>query len=126
MGMYDFFLVVFRLVVFRPFTSEVVMAKVKSSDEDGIRRVLLFQLFCMSIKVLTRPFFPVTVGFFDDIYIPTAYLPQPSALYVLVIQTSSIFKKNLNKSTSDPNERCHFWIPESTLTTSTELLDTPL
>lgn len=31
--------VVFRLVVFRPFTSEVILAKVKSSDEDGIRRV---------------------------------------------------------------------------------------
>jgi DNA-directed RNA polymerase III subunit RPC8 len=32
--------VVFRLVVFRPFTSEVVIAKVKSSDEEGIRRAL--------------------------------------------------------------------------------------
>ena len=30
-------LVVFRLVVFRPFISEVILAKVKSSDEDGIR-----------------------------------------------------------------------------------------
>lgn len=29
--------VVFRLVVFRPFTSEVIIAKVKSSDEEGIR-----------------------------------------------------------------------------------------
>lgn len=29
--------VTFRLVVFRPFTSEVILAKVKSSDEDGIR-----------------------------------------------------------------------------------------
>ena len=34
------FLVVFRLVVFRPFTSEVIIAKVKSSDEDGVRRAL--------------------------------------------------------------------------------------
>ncbi|KAF8894240.1 RNA polymerase Rpb7 [Gymnopilus junonius] len=64
--------VVFRLVVFRPFTSEVIIAKVKSSDEDGIR---------------------LTLGFFDDL---------------------------------DPNERAHFWIPDSTLTTATELLDTPL
>jgi len=77
--------VVFRLVVFRPFTSEVVIAKVKSSDEEGIR---------------------LTVGFFDDIYIPTAYLPQPSAF--------------------DPNERCHFWIPDSPLTSRSELLDTPV
>ena len=29
--------------------------------------------------------FSVTVGFFDDMYIPTAYLPQPSALYVSYI-----------------------------------------
>jgi DNA-directed RNA polymerase subunit E'/Rpb7 len=34
--------VVFRLVVFRPFTSEVIVAKVKSSDEDGIRRTFSF------------------------------------------------------------------------------------
>ena len=33
---------VFRMVVFRPFTSEVVIAKVKSSDEDGIRCMFLF------------------------------------------------------------------------------------
>ncbi|KAF8194670.1 RNA polymerase III subunit Rpc25-domain-containing protein [Pholiota molesta] len=77
--------VVFRLVVFRPFTSEVIVAKVKSSDEDGIR---------------------LTVGFFDDIYIPVAYLPQPSAF--------------------DPNERAHFWLPDSDLTSPTALLDTPV
>ena len=35
-------IVVFRVVVFRPFTSEVVIAKVKSSDEDGIRRTSPF------------------------------------------------------------------------------------
>lgn len=29
-------------------------------------------------------------------------------------------------NTSDPNERCHFWIPDSPLTSSTELLDTPV
>jgi len=29
--------VIFRLVVFRPFPSEVILAKIKSSDEDGIR-----------------------------------------------------------------------------------------
>jgi len=62
--------VVFREVVFRPFTSEVILAKVKSSDEDGIR---------------------LTVGFFDDIYVPLMYLPTPSAF--------------------DPNERAHFWLP---------------
>ena len=33
--------VVFRMTVFRPFPSEVILAKVKSSDEDGIRRTSL-------------------------------------------------------------------------------------
>ena len=32
--------VVFRMVVFRPFTSEVIMSKVKTSDEDGVRCAL--------------------------------------------------------------------------------------
>lgn len=72
----------FRMVVFRPFASEVILAKVKSSDEDGIR---------------------LSVGFFDDIYVPLAYLPQPSAF--------------------DPNERAHFWLPDSEATTPHELLE---
>ncbi|KIM90162.1 hypothetical protein PILCRDRAFT_811890 [Piloderma croceum F 1598] len=76
--------VVFRMVVFRPFASEVILAKVKSSDEDGIR---------------------LSVGFFDDMYIPIPYLPQPSAF--------------------DPNERAHFWLPDSEATTTHELLDSP-
>ncbi|KII86057.1 hypothetical protein PLICRDRAFT_165713 [Plicaturopsis crispa FD-325 SS-3] len=75
--------VVFRLVVFRPFASEVILAKVKSSDEDGIR---------------------LTISFFDDMYIPKAYLPQPSAF--------------------DPSERAHFWLAEPP-ETPTPLLDTP-
>ncbi|TDL23720.1 hypothetical protein BD410DRAFT_768329 [Rickenella mellea] len=50
--------VVFRMVVFRPFPSEVILAKVKSSDEDGIR---------------------LSVNFFDDMHIPLTYLPTPSA-----------------------------------------------
>ncbi|KAG8221146.1 RNA polymerase III subunit Rpc25-domain-containing protein [Butyriboletus roseoflavus] len=72
----------FRMIVFRPFASEVILAKVKSSDEEAIR---------------------LSVGFFDDMYIPIAYLPQPSAF--------------------DPNERAHFWLPESEATTSHELLE---
>ncbi|GJJ11188.1 hypothetical protein Clacol_005420 [Clathrus columnatus] len=75
-------IVVFRLVVFRPFPSEVILAKVKSSSEDG------------------------TVNFFDDLYIPLNYLPQPSAF--------------------DPNEQAFFWLPDSELTSTIEMLDTPL
>ena len=33
--------VVFRMVVFRPFAGEVILAKAKSSDEEGIRRMWL-------------------------------------------------------------------------------------
>ncbi|KAH9912405.1 polymerase III polypeptide H [Epithele typhae] len=46
------------LCVFRPSGSEVILAKVKSSDEDGVR---------------------LTVGFFGDIYVPLVYLPDPRA-----------------------------------------------
>ncbi|KAF7356963.1 hypothetical protein MVEN_01032300 [Mycena venus] len=74
--------VVFRMVIFRPFTSEVILAKVMSSDRYGIR---------------------LSVGFFDDIYVPIAYLPQPNAF--------------------DPNEPAHFWLPSHD--ESTELLDSP-
>ncbi|EAU81149.1 polymerase III polypeptide H [Coprinopsis cinerea okayama7 len=76
--------VTFRMTVFRPFVSEVVVAKVKSSDERGIR---------------------LTMGFFDDIYIPAIYLPQPSVF--------------------DRHERAYFWLPDSPLTDSNDLLNTP-
>ncbi|KZV64667.1 polymerase III polypeptide H [Peniophora sp. CONT] len=77
--------VTFRLTVFRPFPSELLLAKVKTSDEDGIH---------------------LTVGFFDDMYIPARYLPQPSAF--------------------DPNERAHFWLMGAEPGASThELLDSP-
>ncbi|KAJ7807274.1 RNA polymerase III subunit Rpc25-domain-containing protein [Mycena olivaceomarginata] len=74
--------VIFRMVIFRPFTSEVLLAKVMSSDRYGIR---------------------LTLGFFDDIYVPIAYLPHPNAF--------------------DPNEPAHFWLPSAEETT--ELLDSP-
>ncbi|KAI0295400.1 polymerase III polypeptide H [Multifurca ochricompacta] len=78
--------VVFRLTVFRPFPSEVILAKVKSSDEDGIQ---------------------LSVGFFEDMWIPLVYLPQPCAF--------------------DPNERAYFWLPSSEATsTHYELLDSPV
>ena len=118
---------VFRLVVFRPFRSEVIIAKVKSSDEDGIRRAFFKKKLLYMSKVLMSQIFSVTVGFFDDMYIPTAFLPQPSALYVSISNLSIFIFSFLNHlNTSDPNERCHFWMSESTLTSSAELLDTPI
>ncbi|KAJ7132209.1 RNA polymerase III subunit Rpc25-domain-containing protein [Mycena epipterygia] len=75
--------VIFRMVIFRPFQSEVILAKVMSSDHNGIR---------------------LSLDFFDDIYIPVHYLPQPNAF--------------------DPNERAHFWLPSTELKPN-ELLDSP-
>ncbi|KAG8898948.1 DNA-directed RNA polymerase III subunit rpc25 [Tulasnella sp. 403] len=50
--------VVFRLVVFRPFVSEVIIATVMECTEDYIR---------------------VSTGFFDDIIVPESQLPYPHA-----------------------------------------------
>ncbi|XVF80903.1 hypothetical protein PTKIN_Ptkin15bG0112400 [Pterospermum kingtungense] len=46
-----------RLVVFRPFVGEIIVGKLKESDANGLR---------------------LTLGFFDDIYIPVHLLPSPS------------------------------------------------
>ncbi|XP_052169999.1 uncharacterized protein LOC127786562 isoform X2 [Diospyros lotus] len=47
----------FRLVMFRPFVGEVIVAKLKESDANGLR---------------------LSLGFFDDILIPAHLMPNPS------------------------------------------------
>uniref|UniRef100_A0A2P2L9E5 DNA-directed RNA polymerase subunit n=1 Tax=Rhizophora mucronata TaxID=61149 RepID=A0A2P2L9E5_RHIMU len=47
----------FRIIVFRPFAGEVIAGKLKESHVDGLR---------------------LSLGFFDDIYIPAHLLPNPS------------------------------------------------
>lgn len=54
-----FFLVTFRLVVFRPFVGEILVGKIKSSSPAGV---------------------VVTLGFFDDILIPGGALQPGSKL----------------------------------------------
>ncbi|RID48918.1 hypothetical protein BRARA_I05392 [Brassica rapa] len=49
--------VVFRIVVFRPFVGEVIAARFKESDSNGLR---------------------LTLGFFEDIYVPAPLIPQPN------------------------------------------------
>ncbi|KAK9950976.1 hypothetical protein M0R45_006439 [Rubus argutus] len=49
--------VVFTLIMFRPFVGEIITAKVLESTADGLR---------------------LSLGFFDDIYIPSHRLPTPS------------------------------------------------
>jgi DNA-directed RNA polymerase III subunit RPC8 len=46
-----------RIVVFRPFVGEVIAAKFKESDANGLR---------------------LTLGFFDDIYVPAPLMPKPN------------------------------------------------
>ena len=50
------FEVTFRMVMFRPFVSEVILAKVKSSDEDGIRRMLVWLLTVPYLIFVPRSF----------------------------------------------------------------------
>ncbi|GMY26474.1 DNA-directed RNA polymerase III subunit RPC8 isoform X1 [Fagus crenata] len=49
--------VVFRVVMFRPFAGEIITAKLKESNATGLR---------------------LSLGFFDDIYIPANLFPKPS------------------------------------------------
>jgi DNA-directed RNA polymerase III subunit RPC8 len=49
-------------VVFRPFKHEVMLGRISSATEEGIR---------------------VRTQFFDQIFIPTSNLPEGSKLYVL-------------------------------------------
>ncbi|RYR78958.1 hypothetical protein Ahy_A01g003820 [Arachis hypogaea] len=49
--------VVFNLIMFRPFVGEIMTAKLLSSDADGLR---------------------LSLGFFDDIYVPLQHLPSPN------------------------------------------------
>ncbi|KAF3449692.1 hypothetical protein FNV43_RR10423 [Rhamnella rubrinervis] len=48
--------VVFTLIMFRPFVGEIIAAKLKESNVNGLR---------------------LSVGFFDDIYVPVHLLPDP-------------------------------------------------
>ncbi|EST05195.1 RNA polymerase III, subunit Rpc25 [Kalmanozyma brasiliensis GHG001] len=50
--------VTFRLIIFRPFTQEVLVGKISSSDASGIR---------------------ITMGFFEDIFVPEHLIPRPCA-----------------------------------------------
>ncbi|XP_019455990.1 PREDICTED: DNA-directed RNA polymerase III subunit RPC8-like isoform X1 [Lupinus angustifolius] len=49
--------VVFNLVMFRPFVGEVIAAKLLASNADGLR---------------------LSLGFFDDIYVPAHLMPIPN------------------------------------------------
>ena len=73
---------------------------------------------------LTQCTLLVSVGFFEDMWVPLVYLPQPCALYVFLphFPNTSITPLKLY---SDPNERAYFWLPSSEATSTHELLDSP-
>jgi DNA-directed RNA polymerase III subunit RPC8 len=81
----------------------------------------------LAISLLEQLSRSVSVGFFDDIYIPVSYLPQPSALSVpphfffLVVSSFGPVCSN-----SDTAERAYFWLgPDSRLITTHEILESP-
>lgn len=70
----------FRLLVFRPFKGEILLGKIKeSSATKGIRGTSLSQLMKHHHSI-----FPihlaVSLGFFDDVYIPPQFLMAGSEL----------------------------------------------
>jgi len=66
-------------VVFKPFMSEVLVGKVESSTEEGIRGTKIIECLLWVVFISDTP---VSMTFFDDIWIPADYLPLPSTLYV--------------------------------------------
>ena len=75
----------------------------------------------------------VSVGFFEDMWIPLVHLPQPCALYASFYSPSLPIHLHAPRRSllfvfaqrSDPNERAYFWLPSSEATSTHELLDSP-
>jgi DNA-directed RNA polymerase III subunit RPC8 len=81
----------------------------------------------------------VSIGFFEDMWVPLIHLPQPCALYVPTFFSShfrvaqaqipprtGFFHHDFNRTAhSDPNERAYFWLPGSEATSTHDLLDSP-
>ena len=70
----------------------------------------------------------VSVSSTTYIFPPLSYLNQAHCMFHIQPLISPLLSVLNHLNTSDPNERCHFWIldSESTLTSSAELLDTPV
>ncbi len=75
-----FIIVVFGLTVIRPFPAEIIPAKVKSTGENGIQCAGPPEIIPDGIDTQFTPAL-VSVGIFEDMWIPLVYPPQPYALY---------------------------------------------
>ena len=71
--------------MFRPFVSEVILAKVKSSDEDGIRRMLVWLPIVSYLIFVPRSFGWVLRRYVHSINLPprTVRLVRLSFYYQL-------------------------------------------
>lgn len=72
-------LAVFRLIMFRPFIGEAFLGKVVSSSPSGLTGAFCFtieSLFSAKRRLREWPGEIVSVGFFDDILVPFALLPD--------------------------------------------------
>jgi DNA-directed RNA polymerase III subunit RPC8 len=67
-------IVEFRLVMFRPFKGEIIMGKISSSGEWGIKGSLTLHAMPCSPNL-------VRLDFFEDIHVPPSMLFEGSKLY---------------------------------------------
>ncbi|KAH6880977.1 polymerase III polypeptide H [Coprinopsis sp. MPI-PUGE-AT-0042] len=79
--------------------TDVGDGKVRYGDETQVLTFRLTVFYPSSDEDAIQP----TMGFFDAMYIPAIYLPQPSALFV-----------------------AHVWLPDSEFVPTSEMLDTPI
>ena len=84
----------------------------------------------MSKVLMSQNFQSLSVSSTTYMYIPTPFLPSTKRIvcFIYSLSFSHCYRSRIILlNTSDPNERCHFWVLESTLTSSgAELLDTPV
>ena len=64
----------FRLVVFRPFDGEILSGRIRSSSQEGVHGMILLRASYQMYGYL------VSMGFFNDILIPPALLPEDTTL----------------------------------------------
>ncbi|KAL6054120.1 DNA-directed RNA polymerase III subunit RPC8 [Balamuthia mandrillaris] len=69
--------VTFRMVVFRPFRGEVIVGKLRHSTPDGITGLFVLFFFLLQQSVYFC-FLAVSLGFFEDVFIPKEELQEPS------------------------------------------------
>ena len=67
----------FRLIIFRPFKGEIITGQIVGATDGGIKgTIALPSKLWSSAKV-----FSVSLGFFDDIWVPKHLLHADSKLY---------------------------------------------